>query len=139
MTKYISIVVGIMVLIGLYLNFSSPVLAGTSTIASMHCDVTSTVKAVIGDDLSATLLATSSRRAWARITRVVDVNSIATSTPFLSFYQGAVATINSGIVLSTTTPFIEFGLNSDFPYIGTVTGILVGAASTTVQITECVY
>lgn len=100
------------------------------------CTVTESI-ATIGDDISSTILSASGKRAWARIERAEDGSGIATSTPFLSF--GGTATLTSPINLATTTPYIDFGKNTDFNYVGAVTGITNGTASTTVKTTECNY
>lgn len=90
------------------------------------------------------VLATSSRRAWARI----SVGDNATNTVFLSFDEGAKAVANTGLVLNrangtaggeaTTTPYVEFGLNTDFPYTGAVSATSETGTST-LLVSQCVY
>jgi len=103
---------------------------------SRKCETYSSTAATVGADISSTVVAAYSNRAYARI-QVVDN---ATSTISLSFDEGEDATLGTGIILyaSTSTPFVEFGLNTDFPYVGEVTGI-TSVGSTTVQVVECRY
>ena len=120
-------------------NQINPTLGSNANRGTIRCNVSNVAAAVIGDDLSATVLAANSNRAWARVSLVTDSVGVATSTAYLSFDEGAAATINNGVTLATSTPSVDFGLNTDFPYVGEVTGIIKGTASTTVQITECTY
>lgn len=105
-----------------------------------QCDVTTSSSVVVGDDVSATILSANSLRAWASIEQPIN----ATSSVALSFNEGADAVLGQGFELThatTTSPVekIVFGLNTDFPYTGAVTGITNGTASTTVVVTECEY
>lgn len=88
--------------------------------ATIACTVSTVANSNIGTT-STTVLAAHSNRAWARITQVQGTTGVATSTPFLSFNAGAAAVVNSGVTLGTTTPSIDFGRNTDFPYTGIVT------------------
>ena len=93
----------------------------------------------IGNDNSVSIFSTSSLRAWARIQQP----EFATNTVALLFDRGTDAAIGGGLSLvlggGTSTPnFIDFGLNTDFPYTGHVTGI-TNSASTTILVTECLY
>lgn len=84
---------------------------------------------------SSTILATSTRRSFARIQILDSENGIA----WLSFDEGAVASTSRGVELvADSEEAIEFGLNTDFPYVGAVTGIAT-VATTTLFITECTY
>lgn len=103
------------------------------------CTASSTV-ALIGDDISTQILASSSRRAWTR----VQINNNATNTVFLAV-NDVPAAINTGFVLggnlgasASTTPYIDFGLNTPFPYTGAVKAI-TNISTTTVIVTQCVY
>lgn len=109
-----------------------------SAVDSSKCDVETVTMKTIGHQQSSTLLAAAGNRAWARIELVKDASGVATSTPSLSFDEGAAATLAAGLQISTGTPSIEFGRNTFFPYIGAVTGI-TGNGSTTVRVTECLY
>lgn len=113
-------------------------LGSTADRGTIRCNVSSVASAAIGHQVSVTVLAANSLRAWARITLVNNSVGVATSTPYLSFDEGAAATLYNGVTLATSTPSIDFGLNTDFAYVGAVTGI-TGVGSTTVQVTECVY
>ncbi len=107
---------------------------GGGVSVSNKCDTYSSTSAVIGDDLSSTILSAYSNRAYARI----QVLENSTDIFNLSFDEGADAEVGKGMSLSSSTPFIEFGLNTNFPYVGAVTGITT-TASTTVQVTTCRY
>ncbi len=130
--KYILIIVAV-ILGGWYLY---SVNGGQGGSISVRACTTNTVASVaVGDELTTTVLSAYSNRAWARI-QVADgeVEPI-----FLSFDEGAAATVGNGLALTaTSTTAIDFGLNTEFPYVGAVTGI-TGTASTTVLITECRY
>lgn len=127
-----------MILLGvIFLNQKVFTFGGGAGQTAKGCSVTVS-SAIIGDDLSATILSASGLRAWAVIQLVRDSAGVATSTAFVSFDEGAVATTNS-FALSTTTPSVEFGLNTNFPYTGAVTGITNGTASTTIKVIECRY
>lgn len=104
---------------------------------------TSSIAAVPVANTSTLLVATSSNvRAFTRIQQRVDVNGTATSTIYLAFNQGAAATANSGLALNATTTqsvdHIDFGLNTDFPYVGAVYGI-TSTGATSVLVTTCDY
>ena len=82
------------------------------------------------------IIGTSSPRAYAKISLLPTENM--RNYVFLLFNHGEIASsTDNGIGLSaSTTPSIEFGLNTSFPYTGSVTGI-TSIASTTLQVTEC--
>lgn len=110
---------------------------GDGSPAFRTCVVTTTTSVSVGDDISSTVLSATSGRSWARIQQPIN----ATSTVSLSL--SSEATVGNGIELveATTTssamPYFEFGMNTDLPYSGIVTGITNGTASTTVLVTEC--
>ena len=102
------------------------------------CTTNSTNASLIST-ASGTIDATSTTRAYVRIQRVTDASGMATTGPIsLSFDEGAAAILSSGISLSTSTPFIEFGIDTTFPYTGTVTGLTTAGAST-VLVTSCSF
>ena len=115
---------------------------GTGGAASFAC-ATRTVTRVEVGTTSNEILPNRSNRAWARIQQIDD----ATSTVYLSFDEGAAAIVDHGLAITdqatSTVQFIDFGINTDFPYLGAVTGILtnasVNSASSTVLVTECIY
>lgn len=113
---------------------------GTSggSLADACTTLTSSV-ATISNSASSVVLATSSNRAYAKITMMLDATGMATSTPYLAFTNGAAAVVNSGVRLATSTQSIEVGLNTDYPYTGAVSGILLGGGASTVLITTCSY
>lgn len=106
-----------------------------------NCDVSTASAVNVGDDLSTRVIATSSTRAFTRI----SLNNNATNTAFVSFDKDAAATINNGLILNgafgngaSTTPYIDFGLTTDFPYTGSVTAI-TNYGTTTLLVTSCSY
>lgn len=101
-----------------------------------NCDITTRTAKAVGDDLTTEVLATSTNRAWARI----SVPRNATNTSFAEF-NDIDATTNSAFALgaaSTTPSSLEFGLTTSFPYIGAV-NVINSPASSTVLVVECVY
>lgn len=107
------------------------------------CIPTQTVAVAGMGNTIGNILATSSLRAYARI----SVGDNATNTYFLSFDQGAKAAPDKGLPLNhlngvagnaTATPFIEFGLNTAFPYTGAVSAASETGTST-LLVLECVY
>lgn len=141
------IAIGIVAIV--YNQFSHGVsFGGGSTIKSQNCDVYTVSSVEVGPNTSngiATVLSAYSGRAWARI------EARATSTPVysLSFDEGAAAVDGEGLEIasgygtgagaSSTPSYIDFGLNTDFPYTGAVTAINDSAASSSVLVTECRY
>lgn len=108
-------------------------------ITDASCSVNTVSAVSVGDDVSSTILSAKGNRAYAKIQLVETAGGVATSTVFLSLDEGAAATLNNGLKLATSTPFIEVGRNADNPYTGAITGITNGTASTTVLVTECSY
>ena len=103
--------------------------------ASRDCDIISTSVIAIGASNATTILLATSGRSYARIQQARDIGGgYATSTPDLSF--GGTAVSGSNFALSTTTPFIELGMTTDFPYTGAVTAI-TNTGSTTISVIEC--
>ena len=118
----------------------SPVGGGGTSVNTQSCTVSVASNVQIGHQQSRTVLSATGKRAWARITQVTGASGIATTTPFLSFNEGAAATVNSGVTLGTSTPSIDFGLATNFPYTGEVTAIVGnGGGTTTVQVVQCLY
>jgi len=140
MNKYIiPFIVALLITSGSYYVLSKRSFAGIGNISSQPCTVTTIAVATVGNQQSSTILATSSRRAWARIQQPIN----ATNTVSISFNSSAPATLTSGLQLTpaTTTSadnYIDFGINTDFPYTGGVTG-LTNLGSTTVLVTSCNY
>ena len=138
--KLLVLGVAVLLLIGAYYavnSFREGNLGGGYGRTSSDCSISTVTGVEIGPDTATaqTVLAAHSLRAWAQI----QVRQGATTTPFLSFDGGAIATIGNGLSLitSTTDSSIRFGLNSDFSYTGSVTAISV--ATTTLEVTECRY
>lgn len=107
-----------------------------------NCDISTVTAVQIGAaNTDKTIIATSSTRAWARI----QVGNNATNTVFLAFDSDKAATLNNGIALNaantngaSSTPFIEFGLTTDFPYIGAVHAV-TNYGGAPVLVTTCNY
>lgn len=134
--------IALVMLVGAFLvaSYAPTLLAAHSDpYNTRKCNVQSTQNAEVGDDISSTIVSAFSNRAWTRLELVTDTAGNATSTVFLNFNDGSAATTGSHVTLSTSTPTITFGLNTDFPYVGDVTGITNGLASTTVRVIDCRY
>lgn len=117
--------------------YASQAHAGISSVSSYPCTVVTSTSTLVGSQVSTTILATSSRRAWARIEQPVN----ATNTIAISIAGAAV--IGQGVQLTpatSTSPvaFFDFGLNTDLPYTGTIQAI-ASTASTSVAVSQCVY
>jgi hypothetical protein len=98
------------------------------------CTVTQTV-ATVGHQVSTTVLAANSQRAWATIRQPQN----ATNTVSLGF--GTAASAVTGLQLYTpasTSESYTFGKKTDFPFTGAVNG-LTSTGSTTVKVVQCVY
>lgn len=128
----------VMAVATLLFAFGATAQASDANHGTIKCTITTIAPATVGNQVSSTVLAASSNRAYARIQQVRDASGAATSTVSLAFNDGSAATVSTGLQLSTTSPFIEFGLDTDFPYVGAVTGI-TNTGSTTVQVTACNY
>lgn len=109
------------------------------------CDTVTSSEVVVGASAQVTtVVASHSGNAYSRISMQGD----ATSTVSLSFDEGAQAVNKQGVILgqnggdggsaTTSTQFVEFGRNTDFPYVGTVTGV-TNTGTTTVAVTTCRY
>ena len=121
------------------MQFADKPTIGVGGFTDRGCTTETSSAVTLTPDTSATVLAASSRRAWARIQHV----QIPLDIVWLSFDEGAAATTTKGIILATSTTateptLIEFGLNTDNPYTGEVTGLAV-TATTTVLVSECRY
>ena|SRR3990167_243529 len=145
----ITTIVILLLAVGLLIGFrGSQILGGTLGVTSRACSVNTVTSVEVGPTTSngvAIILSAYSNRAWARI----QTRPTTTPTTYLSFDEGASAILSHGLAIGgvdgseatpngTSTPaFIDFGLNTDFPYVGAVTGINSSAASTSVLVTEC--
>jgi hypothetical protein len=108
--------------------------------SASDCTITTSSFVAVGATTSATILSGHSRRAWASIQQPRN----ATNTVALSFDEGAAAVLGSGYQLfdmATSTgeaSKVVFGLNTDLPYTGAVTGI-TSSGTSSVLVTECRY
>lgn len=104
------------------------------------CTVGTQAPVTVGHQQATKILATSTTRAWARIAVVNN----ATTTAWLAFNDvSAVANRGVGLNLAnangaSTTPELDFGITTDFPYNGAVSAI-TNFGSTTLMVTECNY
>lgn len=107
-------------------------IGGPSSIFGTNCVIATTTPQKIGPSKSRLLLATSSRRAWARLT--------ATTTVWLSLDEGRPARSGHGIQVgdSGSTTLRTFEIDLDMPYTGAVYGI-TSSPTSTVSVTECAY
>lgn len=106
-------------------------------IYASSCTISTSTARSVGHQASTEILATSSNRAWA----IIQVRTNETNAVFLNFASGNTAVVNQGMSLGTSTEDmneITFGRNTEFPYVGSVTGI-TNVSSTTVLVTECNY
>jgi len=135
----VAFIIGIGLVAGILTSTGDRVSGQTTGPASQSCIITSTVVS-IGDNISTELVASSSRRAWARF----EVPQNATNTMALGFNDNA-AVAGQGILLNkanangaSTTPSFELGLNTSLPYTGVVEAIS-NIGSTTALVTQCIY
>lgn len=122
---------------------STSLLGGGDGFVARGCTPTATSVRV--GTSSVVMLDANSRRAWAKL----ELPNQATSTLFASF-SSAATTRNSTILNrtdqangATSTPSVVFGLNTELPYTGIVTGFYstqnLTTGSSTVIATQCVY
>lgn len=127
-------------LVGYVTDNNKALRGGGINLETSSCAVSTVANVQVGNQESKTILAANSLRAWARISQVQGTGGFASTTPFLSFDEGAAAVANQGVTLGTSTPHADFGLATDFPYTGAVTGIVGnGGGTSTVQVTQCLY
>lgn len=119
------------------INHNQKSFGSIGNVNTQSCTVTET-KVVVGHQLARTLLSANSRRAWAVIqqpiyaTNTVQVDLGGTAVFGAGSYQLTSATTTSPV------PSLTLGLSTDLPFTGAVTGI-TQSASSTVNVTECVY
>jgi hypothetical protein len=123
-----------------YFSGTQVPLSSADGFSAFDCSISTSTAVIIGPQVSTTILAKHSRRAWATIQQPRN----ATNTVALSFSNGDAAVLGRGYQLfdiATSTgeaSQVSFGLNTDLPYTGAVTGI-TSVSSTTVLVTECRY
>lgn len=106
------------------------------------CNISTNAQVSIGASNDVTVLASSTRRAYAVITPDFDNEGVATTSVHVDFSANTASTTKTGYTLGTTTPKLEFGITTDFPYMGpvqVVTGSAGVNASTSVHVVECTY
>jgi len=133
-------IIAVVVVIVVVLLSGGSKLGGYGNSQSQSCTGSTVTAVTVGHQLSSTLLAASGRRAWA----IIQSPSNATNTVSVSL--GGTAVAGQGMAINATTtnssfPVLQelvFGLNTDLPYAGAVTGI-TNYGSTTVLVTQCNY
>lgn len=136
----IALVISVLAFLAPYVFKENKAFGSAATRGTPDCLVSTSTVALVGASNSRTILPENPIRAWAKIQQPLN----ATNTLALSFDEGAAASAAAGgiaLANATTSSYqtdIEFGLDTDFPYTGAVTGS-TSAASTTVLITECTY
>src|SRR3990167_9752894 len=127
----VAIIVTTFVILSVSVKFTTKAEAGGDGFEAHGCVASSSSMYVI-KEASTQILATSSSRAWARI----QVGNNATNTISLML-NDVTAVNNQGILLNHTntggassTPFIDFGLNADMPFLGVVKAITNYGTST---------
>jgi hypothetical protein len=101
----------------------------------------STSAIVIGNQASTLVVSTTTNRAFARL----QANDNATNTVMIGL-RGAAAVSGQGpqihgavtLGATSTQDYLDFGLNTNFPYTGTITA-KTDNGSTTLNITQCLY
>lgn len=134
-----SVIFTLTLVVGILFRDTKEVEAGGDGFVAYNCTASSSA-ITIGDDISTQILATTSRRAWAR----VSLANNATNTASLA-WNDVTAVHNTGTLLNaavtggaSTTPSLDFGLNTDFPYTGAVK-VITNFSTTTILVTQCVY
>lgn len=133
----ISFIVAVVLTLTVASHFLNKNFGSIGNVNTQSCSITET-KAVVGHQLARTLLSANSRRAWAVIQQPVNASNT------LQIDLGGTAVFGSGAYQLTsatsTNPvsLITLGLSTDLPFTGAVTGI-TQSASSTVNVTECVY
>lgn len=139
---YIVLAAFVVLALGWQVAFGAPVLRDENSLPAKlgaSCTTSTTRSVPVGHQEALTVFSASTTRAWASI----QVPSSATNTVAIAF--GGTAAIGQGYQLvptsysgtgGTTTPSVQFGLNTDLPYTGAVTA-LTNTGSTTLLVTEC--
>lgn len=110
----------------------------TSLLTSQSCTASTSIM-TIASSASTQVLATTSRRAWARIENTNTSNSVAVAFD----YDKTISTSKGNYLqLPTATanvaPTVDFGLSTDFGYTGSVqASSSVGSVS--LLVTQCTY
>jgi len=98
------------------------------------CDTLTETLLTIGDEESTQILTATSGRSYAMLQLTMTSGGVATNTASIAF--GSTATLANGIQLSTTTPTLVFGMDTNHAYSGIVSAI-TDNGSTTLRVTEC--
>lgn len=128
----------ILILLGLFNFNQDEALSGQSSVNSTACTVVSSTTVGIGHQKSVEIVASASNNAYVIISQPI----FATNTVAIGI-GGTANLTTSGIKLapgtaSTSPERFVLGLNSDFPFTGSVEAI-TNAGSTTIGVTVCRY
>lgn len=99
-----------------------------------QCRTLSETVVTIGHQESTEVLSATSGRSYVMLQLVTTNAGVATNTPSVSF--SSTATLADGIKLSTTTPTLVLGMDTDHAYQGAVS-MITDQGSTTVRKIEC--
>ena len=106
------------------------------------CATASSTTFAVGKDLSSVIIGTTSARAFGKLMLFPN----ATNTVYVAF-DGKTATVANGFPIFTTgsptassseVAFLEFGLDTDFPYTGAIS-VISNNGSTTLNAINCAY
>ena len=127
-----------LVLFGLFNFNKDEALSGQGGVGATSCTVVSSTTVGIGHQKSVEIVASASNNAYVIISQPV----FATNTVAIGL-GGTANLVTSGIKLapgtaSTSPDQIVLGLNSDFPFTGSIEAI-TNAGSSTIGITVCRY
>lgn len=128
----------ILLLAGIFNFKNDPAFSGVSSSASTECTIVSSTTVGIGNQTSTEIVASAKNNAYVIISQPVN----ATNTVALGF--GATASLaSSAVKLASTSTTVSpgtfvAGLNSDFPYTGSIQAI-TSTGSTTIGVTVCRY
>lgn len=128
----------LLILLGLFNFNQDEALSGQSSVNSASCTVVSSTTVGIGHQKSVEIVASASNNAYVIISQPI----FATNTVAIGI-GGTASLTTSGIKLapgtaSTSPERFVLGLNSDFPFTGSVEAI-TNAGSTTIGVTVCRY
>jgi hypothetical protein len=132
------LIIGVILVGAGVFNFIGDTLGGDGGIGAQQCEIIASTTVNIGNQTSIEIVAAASDNAYVLLTQPVN----ATNTVYIGYGQDA-STRNSTRLSagngSTSTPdSIAFGLNTDFPYVGSIEA-LTSVGSATIGVTVCRY
>lgn len=128
----------VLVIVGIYNLTTGNLFGGEGGQGAASCDIISNANVAIGDDSSVEIVAGHAQNAYVVVTQPIN----ATNTVSLAFGEDAVAGATGYKLGSSTAEYhpntLVFGLNSDFPYTGSIEAI-TNIGSSTIGVTICRY